>query len=179
MRTPAIRCSSTPGADAVAQQAVGPDASGGGDAIGQRCQVGLLDLPHASWSFGALENARGGGGSQVRSGRRDVCLHTRFVPVTAVINTDRGATITSDISPALMGAGKALWRSHRSPVFMDEAGAEGELPYELVVLPEMPTCPARTWLSPAELRGRRRTPAHLRRHDPVSRISRRCSACGW
>ena len=73
--------------------------------------------------------------------RRDVCLHTRFVPVTAVINTDRGATITSDISPALMGAGKALLALHRSPVFMDEAGAEGELPYELVVLPEMPCVP--------------------------------------
>jgi hypothetical protein len=73
--------------------------------------------------------------------RRDVCLHTRFVPVTAVVNTDCGATIASDLSPALMGAGKALLALHRSPVFMDEAGAEGGLPYELIVLPEMPCVP--------------------------------------
>jgi hypothetical protein len=72
-----------------------------------------------------------------------MCLHTRFVPVTAVINTDRGATITSDVSPAIMGTGKALLALHRSPVFMDETGTEGELPYELVVLPEMRLVPPR------------------------------------
>jgi hypothetical protein len=75
--------------------------------------------------------------------RRDLCLHTRFVPVTAVINTDRGATISSDVSPAIMGTGKALLALHRSPVFMDETGADGELPYELVVLPEMGLVPPR------------------------------------
>ena len=36
-----------------------------------------------------------------------------------------------------MGAGKSLIALHRSPVFMDETGAQGELPYEMVVLPEM------------------------------------------
>lgn len=69
--------------------------------------------------------------------RRDVCLHTEFVPLTAVINTDRGATVHSEVSPVMMGAGKALIALHRSPVFMDESGALGELlPYEMVVLPE-------------------------------------------
>jgi hypothetical protein len=60
--------------------------------------------------------------------RREVCLHTQFVPNTAVINTDQGATISSDVSAAVMGAGKMLIALHRSPVFMDETGTEGEMP---------------------------------------------------
>lgn len=80
--------------------------------------------------------------AQFARARRDVCLHSQFVPMTAVINTDRGATIHSDVSPIMMGAGKALIALHRSPAFMDETGAEGKLPYELVVLPENRLCPA-------------------------------------
>jgi len=73
--------------------------------------------------------------------RREVCLNTTFVPVTGVINTDPGAYVWSECSPVMMGAGKALIALHRSPVFFDESGTEGEWPYELLVLPENPVVP--------------------------------------
>jgi hypothetical protein len=73
--------------------------------------------------------------------RRDICLHTEPVPETAVLNTDVGAYVWNECSPHMMGAGKALIALHRSPVYMDETGLSGSLPYELIVLPENRTVP--------------------------------------
>ena len=97
-------------------------------------------MPHGAFVPSRMRVARQA--AQFARARRDVCLHSQFVPLTAVINTDRSATIGGEIGAPIMGAGKALLALHRSPVFMDETGTEGTLPYELVVLPESQPVPA-------------------------------------
>ena len=73
--------------------------------------------------------------------RREVCLHTAFVPETAVLNPQPGAYIWNECSGPLMGAGKALLALHHSPVYFDETALAGKLPYDLIVLPECQVLP--------------------------------------
>jgi len=64
--------------------------------------------------------------------RAPVCLGTRHVPWTAVLNAEPCANLEIG---RIAGAGKALIALHRSPVFIDESGLSADMEYDLIVVP--------------------------------------------
>ena len=74
--------------------------------------------------------------------RREICLHSDYVPTTAVLNPERSAYTWNEVSSYLMGAGKALIALHRDPIYLDEVGLGKNEPWELIVLPEVHGIPA-------------------------------------
>ena len=112
--------------DRMLQEAATVAANGGA--------VGYWTYPSGA---GALTPSRMKKAVQVREFLRErekVFLHTRSIGWTGILATDPGVPAFG--TPGIRGATKALAALHRSPDVMDETALAGELPYDLLVLPE-------------------------------------------
>lgn len=97
--------------------------------------VGYWTFPLGNGAFvpSRMEKAR-----QVRQflkERADVFLHTHSAQWTAIVNSDPSTPAFG--CAAEEGAHKALAALHRSPDLMDETGVTDDMPYDLLVLPEL------------------------------------------